>query len=271
MNEYATMLSISDLTVFEVADFTPDFYGAVLVTGGKLTATVGDKVLNIPQNHILISSPDTISFVNKGDGCEAFFFSFKGNGEILNKIKNKAFYLEDDKLNLITSSLFSDSSLKQYQLDLILRLIFTYCYELDDADLVLDKKDAVIFSKAVSLLEKNIGGEISVNQLSDKLNVSLSQIKRTFAKYSKLGAHEYLIALKIIKAKELLRENISVTETARLVGFATQGYFSAAFKKITGVSPKTYYGEKAEDKKIKQKTQAPKKTPQKENLPSYLL
>ena len=44
--------------------------------------------MNIPENHIIILSPDIISCIKGDDDC-AIFFSFKGKGEILDKIKDR--------------------------------------------------------------------------------------------------------------------------------------------------------------------------------------
>ena len=98
----------------------------------------------------------------------------------------------------------------------------------------------------VSLSVKNliesfcIDSNVSVSDLADRLNISISNLKRLFAKYTNIGVHEYYTFLKIAQAKELLRQGKTVTDTAELTGFANQAYFSAAFKRITGKTPKEY-------------------------------
>ncbi|MBQ8203773.1 MAG: helix-turn-helix transcriptional regulator [Clostridia bacterium] len=274
MSEYASMLNISGLVLNENATVKADCYNAIIIKNGALTASIGADVLTVPQNHLIVLSSDTVNYIKADDNLVALSLAFDGSGEILEKIKCKAFELDEDKVNLIFEIAAKSDNLKLYKYDSALRLIFSYCYETDSADLISDKKDAILFGKAVSILEDNVGGDISVNELSEVLKISLSHIKRLFAKYSYLGAHEYLLALKILRAKELLKQNVSVTETARLVGFATQAYFSAAFKKITGVSPKSYFSNDTEVPLVKPKTQPrPKRAPEtkKENLPSYLL
>ncbi len=272
MSEQTSLLSISKLSVKNGKDKGIDEYTVVLVISGNLTAVIDGRVMNVPKNHIVILSPDVISCI-KGDNDSALFFSFKGKGEILEKIKDKIFTLTEDKISFIKECTNDESDLYLFKLKLALQFILSYCYNLKSVNTLLDKKDAATFTKAVSILKEYIGGEISVDELADNLKISLSQVKRLFAKYSDIGVHEYLIALKIIKAKKLLRQNTSVTETAERVGFATQAYFSAAFKKITGVSPKAYMITdnnkpltKPKDKQIKKA-----KENNKDNLPSYLL
>jgi AraC-like DNA-binding protein len=75
-------------------------------------------------------------------------------------------------------------------------------------------------------------------------------------------------------AKELLVAGRSVTQTAEEAGFANQAYFSAAFKKTVGQSPKQFSmqyaqtGAPVSPKAPKKKKQQPQN---KRDLPSYLL
>ena len=83
-----------------------------------------------------------------------------------------------------------------------------------------------------------------------------------------MGVHEYLTLLKITNAKTLLKCGESVTKTAEICGFANQAYFSAAFKRVTGLSPKEYAPQKEKAPRQAQKVAAKK---QEKALPSYLL
>ena len=52
---------------------------------------------------------------------------------------------------------------------------------------------------------------------------------------------EYYLALKIEKAKQLLRENeLSVKEIAERLAFNEPNYFTKTFKRITGMTPTAY-------------------------------
>ncbi len=143
-------------------------------------------------------------------------------------------------------------------------------------------RDAAIFADAIALLEQNVGGQINVDTLAEELEISLSHLKRIFARYAGKGAHEYFTDLKIAYAKELLQSGHSVTQTAALAGFANQAYFSAAFKRITGQNPKEFSGKKTTATSSRstprattprpRKRPVPQSQPQpKRDLPSYLL
>ena len=53
----------------------------------------------------------------------------------------------------------------------------------------------------------------------------------------------YLTDLRMKRAKELLRVDHTVTETARMVGFRDIYHFSVCFKKEFGISPLEYRSE----------------------------
>ncbi|MBQ2754988.1 MAG: helix-turn-helix transcriptional regulator, partial [Clostridia bacterium] len=61
-----------------------------------------------------------------------------------------------------------------------------------------------------------------------------------FTKCTGIGIKTYFNKLKVNKAKVLLKEGNSVSDTAYALGFTDQNYFSTMFKRITG-NPPTFY------------------------------
>ena len=70
--------------------------------------------------------------------------------------------------------------------------------------------------------------------IAEFCNVSQSWLKRIFERFAGVGIHKYFLQMKMSKAAELLQEGVSVTETAERLGFSSQAYFSAAFRRETG-------------------------------------
>ncbi|MBP3390250.1 MAG: helix-turn-helix domain-containing protein [Clostridia bacterium] len=82
---------------------------------------------------------------------------------------------------------------------------------------------------------------ISIPMLAARCKMSDSMFRLTFTNAMGLSPIKYINSLKISHAKELLStEDCSVSEAAELSGFHDECYFSRAFKKYTGVSPKEY-------------------------------
>lgn len=86
---------------------------------------------------------------------------------------------------------------------------------------------------------------LNTRQLAETFHFTPSYLSKMFREYKDISPIEYIIRLKVEKAKELLAQNPSmpVKECAALIGYADPLYFSKVFKKVTGMSPKQYVGE----------------------------
>lgn len=95
-----------------------------------------------------------------------------------------------------------------------------------------------VILKAKIYLAENISKPINFKNLAEELNVGYSWFRRMFQHYTHLPPSQYLLLLKLNKAKTLLVETkLQVGEISDFLGFETQYYFSKFFKKRTGVSP----------------------------------
>jgi AraC-like DNA-binding protein len=90
-------------------------------------------------------------------------------------------------------------------------------------------------------LDHSYATSITIEQLSDEVALSPYYLIRLFRRIYKQTPHQYLIQLRITRAKELLVDSdLSVTEICAEVGFESLGSFSALFRKTVGVSPSAY-------------------------------
>jgi AraC-like DNA-binding protein len=62
-------------------------------------------------------------------------------------------------------------------------------------------------------------------------------LQKTFSRYAGVGVMEYFNNIKIRKSIELLKQGLSVKETALAMGYSDPNYFSTVFKRFTGHSP----------------------------------
>jgi AraC family transcriptional regulator len=90
-------------------------------------------------------------------------------------------------------------------------------------------------------IEDHLDQDLRLSALAGLVDLSDYHFARAFKQSVGLPPHRYHIGRRIERAKALLAEPASsVTEVARKVGFADAGSFSAAFRKLTGVSPRDY-------------------------------
>jgi two-component system, response regulator YesN len=82
---------------------------------------------------------------------------------------------------------------------------------------------------------------LSLANIAEVVHMCPSYICTLFKKYQKVNVSDYLINLRIEKAKELLRKtDLKNYEIAEKVGYSNAQYFSVLFKKMTGRTPTEY-------------------------------
>lgn len=83
--------------------------------------------------------------------------------------------------------------------------------------------------------------DISVGTVAQSLNISEGYLSHTFKKETDNTMLNYLTRYRIHMAMELLKDcRVKVYEVADQVGYRDIAYFSATFKKLTGMSPSEY-------------------------------
>ena len=103
-----------------------------------------------------------------------------------------------------------------------------------------DTSETIAYRKAIQAMEKHQDEWLSVAEIARECAVSVSFLKKVFAKYAGLGIHQYFLKTKIISASRMLKEGKSVSETAAALAFSSPNYFSTVYKRETGVSPFAY-------------------------------
>ena len=91
-------------------------------------------------------------------------------------------------------------------------------------------------------LNKNFYRKVNNQILSEQFGLVPSYMSMLFRKYKGMSPSDYIIYMRINKAKEILRlqPELSIRETGEMVGFQDPFYFSKVFKKETGMTPSGY-------------------------------
>jgi AraC family transcriptional regulator len=83
--------------------------------------------------------------------------------------------------------------------------------------------------------------ELSLKELAAIAQMSQYHFCRAFKQTFGLSPHQYLIQQRVERAKQLLRQGgISLGGVAITCGFSHQSHFHRHFKRLTGVTPKTF-------------------------------
>jgi YesN/AraC family two-component response regulator len=101
-----------------------------------------------------------------------------------------------------------------------------------------------LVENAKKYIEANYTNDISLEEIANHISVSSFYLSRIFSKKVGMTYKDYLIKLRMEKAKKLLREGRkSIKEISIEVGYSDQNYFSKAFKKHFSKSP-TEFGQR---------------------------
>jgi AraC family transcriptional regulator len=91
-------------------------------------------------------------------------------------------------------------------------------------------------------IDEHLGESISLATLAQLARLSPYHFCRTFKQSFGLSPHRYHTQLRIERAKTLLETHrLSVTEIGMSLGFSDASAFTAAFRKVTGCTPRSYH------------------------------
>jgi AraC-like DNA-binding protein len=101
--------------------------------------------------------------------------------------------------------------------------------------------NAKMIAKAKFLLQESIEAPINLEEMVKELPMGYSRFRKLFKESVGLSPNQYLLELRLTKAKELLLStNLSINEIAFQTGFESIFYFSRLFKKKNMLPPKDY-------------------------------
>ncbi len=259
ITELYTMFEVSYTDGYEFNGETHNFWECLYVTEGDVWVTADEKVYNLKSGQIIFHKPLELHKFYSDTPCKKgslFIFSFSMTGGMCEFFKDKVFTLSDSQREILQSLLrfarsectpdgsydelmYLKNPSPSYTISLAsyLTLLFLSLYENNNAGVAQTSPDSALFSEAVSYMNRNIERTVTIEEIAKHLSIGQSTLKRLFGKYAGLGVHKYFLKLKIKAATEMLENGESVTVVAERLGFASQGYFSAAFKRETGFSP----------------------------------
>lgn len=92
--------------------------------------------------------------------------------------------------------------------------------------------------RAKELIEANLGGGVTLNELARACDLSPRHFTRAFRQSTAMSPHEWLRRRRLEKAKELLSvTSKSLSDIALECGFADQSHLTRTFSRVIGATP----------------------------------
>jgi AraC family transcriptional regulator len=95
---------------------------------------------------------------------------------------------------------------------------------------------------ALEYIEEHLDTELALDDLASVAHLSSYHFARRFKTSTGLPPHQYVIARRVERAKQLLKgpDDLTLAQVAGRVGFWDQGHFTRHFKRLVGVTPKQF-------------------------------
>jgi AraC family transcriptional regulator len=95
--------------------------------------------------------------------------------------------------------------------------------------------------RLIDFIEENLDGDLSLAAMAAEVEISPLYLARAFKAAIGQAPHQYVLARRIERAKELLRNtSMHVVDVALASGFSSQSHLSHWFLRQVGVSPAAY-------------------------------
>lgn len=244
---------------------THNFWECVYVQNGTISVSGNERVYTLSKGDVIFHKPLELHkfSIESTLGADLFIFSFSVKGDLPSQLKYNVFKLNEEKEAFMNAFLtflrrendkYPTPEFKEYKflrednlsdkyLNIVTGFISIFLLNLSDdtSPCATDSSpNAEIFKKAVNYMNDNISNQLSIEQIARFCNISPTGLKRVFRKYSGLGIHKYYLKIKINAAIELLKDGHTISDTANILGFSNQGYFSFVFKRETDKNPSQY-------------------------------
>lgn len=243
---------------------THDFWELVFVLDGDLGVCAGSRVLSLTRGDAILHEPLEFHRLWSEHQTTPRVFIVSFSTRIMPYCGERVFSIPTQELEYVNSmyelcaatykfegfavrgvraghELGAGLFVKELE-GYIVKMLSCYC----KTTLELEQnrsKSALAYIDIVHFLESNMEKSLSIDEIAQGCNMSRSNLKKTFSKYSGVGIMKYLTMLKVRRAEEYLRQGLAVKDISSRLGFCDANYFSTVFKKCNGRTPSEYVDE----------------------------
>lgn len=235
-----------------------DEYGLIFFTKGKGTFSSS----HVKQEEI---RPGTLIMIFPGEwhtyepidkaGWESYWVHFKG--DFVDAITKRGFYSKKDPIfkiglnetliDLYNQAIFfaeQEKAAFQQILGSFIINVLGLLYYLEKNESFAKNEIINRINIAKSLIRERSDAGSDLKTIAENLNMSYSSFRKMFKLYTGISPMQYVLQLKIHKAKALLTtSNLSIKEIAYDLHFNNPDYFSVFFKHQTGKTPEQFRNE----------------------------
>ena len=255
-----TVLQIEQLYTAFVGAYEPDFHfpgeshrmwEIDCILAGTASITSGTEVYSGTAGEVVIHPPGVFHNVRNDGDCalRIMTFSFSGEG-LLEAVPSGKFILNHQEQALterLLEELERDREGEHRDaagLQILKSLLELFCLTISrrkrETAAPSRDRDARLFAEIVTFLQENVDAALTSYAICNACGVGETVVKELFRSLTGGGLMKYYNRLRTKRAAELIGEGLSMAEIAERMHFSSQNYFSAFFRKQTGIPPSRY-------------------------------
>jgi len=217
-----------------------------------MTLHIKESEILLQEKELALINPYEIHSASKKDENSEGLYALYLDKDWIQKLQHELFdnkeYLLFPKVLIESSSIYSsfinlcknlienDFNIKKEEE--IIEFISNLMIENYDKKSLLSTN--ILFCDIKLYIDQNISLNLSLEDISNQFLITPFHLIRIFKKEFKLTPYQYILNQKVNLAKELLLQNISISEVAISAGFNDQSHLYKYFKQIFSYSPKEY-------------------------------
>lgn len=238
---------------------THDFWEFVCVLDGVLGVTAGEDVFLLERGQAVLHKPMEFHrlWAERKTRPHIAIISFAA--DVMPEMKERRFALKEEELDILSRLMKARDAIFEVEQGLMIHKIkagaeveaHRYVAQFEMLLLKAMRENtstvqpyvssgAENYRKIVQVLEEHLEERLTLGKVAEFCQMSEAAVKKTFSRYAGIGLMTYFNQIKIRRAIRLLEEGKSVSQTAQMLGFADQNYFSTVFKRVTGSAPTKY-------------------------------
>lgn len=220
---------------------------------GKAQIIINEKTIELKENRLVIINPNEVHYSISNESNQDYFVLYLDRTWYKNLQKD--IYANEELLalpNFIDSKelcldffslfefLYENNEViekESFLLEFLEKLFEVYLKKNEFLKIDDTSKIAKDFKKYI---EDNISSKLSLNSISEVLNVSPFHIIRICKQDFGLSANAYIVNKRVHRAKKLISQGHEIIDVANELGFYDQSHLTNVFKKVFAITPKAY-------------------------------
>lgn len=228
-------------------------YEVHFVTGGAQCYSIGEDLISVKQGEFLLIPPEVRHTAVCADPrTEKYSLSFKMNRDLTGFCSGAPAVTHKDTpteiyglfTEIVNEGLHNKPISRKIIENKLLEVIVLLLRECGCSELESDSSDTgedIRLFLAKQYISDNVAAPPTVAEVAGYLAISPKHLERLFFKYEGISPLAYINATRAARLESMVaKSELTFKQISEAMGFASESYFNAFFKKHVGITPGAY-------------------------------